>query len=232
MKKELKKGDIWFLVAMKWWKQWKKYVGYDSRDMEGIGNPAYHPGPIDNSALFKDPGHPDACFLKEHLIDQLDYWLLPVEVSPTLVSWYGIKDCHVIPRENFLVTTYQHFYLHFSLAPLIQVVEFGMFVKHCKVEVYLMELKLYRHPNMDDGVTQQFSKHDTIGQIEEDMRILFNIPKDRCVRLWSKYLSNKYELLNKPEMTVQEAGLYQGQTIEIEEQNPDGSWPRGLLKTK
>jgi ubiquitin carboxyl-terminal hydrolase 4/11/15 len=39
-----------------------------------------------------------------------------------------------------------------------------MFVKHCKVEVYLTELKLCEDRNMDNVVTRRFSKADTIGR--------------------------------------------------------------------
>ena len=47
-----------------------------------------------------------------------------------------------------------------------QVVEQGMFVKHCKVEVYLTELKLCEDSNMDNVITRRFSKADTIGRPE------------------------------------------------------------------
>ena len=49
---------------------------------------------------------------------------------------------------------------------LLQVVEQGMFVKHCKVEVYLTELKLCEDSNMDNVITRRFSKADTIGRHE------------------------------------------------------------------
>lgn len=39
-----------------------------------------------------------------------------------------------------------------------------MFVKHCKVEVYLLELNLCENDNMDNVVTRHFSKADTIGK--------------------------------------------------------------------
>lgn len=39
-----------------------------------------------------------------------------------------------------------------------------MFVKHCKVEVYLTELKLCENGNMNNVVTRRFSKADTIGK--------------------------------------------------------------------
>lgn len=48
----------------------------------------------------------------------------------------------------------------------MQVVEQGMFVKHCKVEVYLTELKLCEDSNMDNVITRRFSKADTIGRRE------------------------------------------------------------------
>lgn len=40
-----------------------------------------------------------------------------------------------------------------------------MFVKHCKVEVYLTELKLCEDSNMENVVTRRFSKADTIGMM-------------------------------------------------------------------
>lgn len=59
------------------------------------------------------------------------------------------------------------------------------------------------------------------------MREIFGISDDVEVRLWNKYRTNTYELLNKHEQTVQEAGLYSGQLVIIEARNKDGTWPRG-----
>ncbi len=39
-------------------------------------------------------------------------------------------------------------------------------MKHCKVEVYLTELKLCEDSNMDNVITRRFSKADTIGRSE------------------------------------------------------------------
>ena len=44
-----------------------------------------------------------------------------------------------------------------------KVIEQGMFVKHCKVEVYLMDLKFCQNADIDKVVTKQFSRADTIG---------------------------------------------------------------------
>lgn len=59
------------------------------------------------------------------------------------------------------------------------------------------------------------------------MREKFDIHDDVEVRLWNKYMSNTYELLNKREQTLLEAGLYSGQIVIIEARNKDGTWPRG-----
>ncbi|TNM88939.1 hypothetical protein fugu_005193 [Takifugu bimaculatus] len=112
------------------------------------------------------------------------------------------------------------------------VIEHGMFVKHCKVEVYLLELNLCENNNMDIAVTRYFSKADTIDTIEKEMRTLFKIPAEKETRLWNKYMSNTYEQLNKPDSTVQDAGLFHGQVLVIEQKNEDGTWPRQASHSK
>lgn len=42
-----------YLVDAKWFKQWKKYVGYDDWDKTFVGEKDVYPGPVDNSPLLK-----------------------------------------------------------------------------------------------------------------------------------------------------------------------------------
>uniref|UniRef100_A0AAY4DIE1 Ubiquitin carboxyl-terminal hydrolase 15 n=1 Tax=Denticeps clupeoides TaxID=299321 RepID=A0AAY4DIE1_9TELE len=209
LKTPLRKAETWYLVDSYWFKQWKKYVGFDSWDKYQMGDQNVYPGPVDNAGLLRDG---DVMAIKEHLIDELDYVLVPTEGWNKLVSWYGLTD---------------------GQEPIARkVVEQGMFVKHCKVEVYLTELKLCEDSNMDNFVTRRFSKADTIDTIEKEMRKLFSIPDEREIRLWNKYMTNTFEPLNKPDSTIQDAGLYQGQVLVIEQKNEDGSWPRGSSTPK
>ncbi|XP_017349694.1 ubiquitin carboxyl-terminal hydrolase 15 isoform X1 [Ictalurus punctatus] len=209
LKTQLRKGDTWYLIDSHWFKQWKKYVGFDSWDKYQMGDQNVYPGPVDNSGLLKDG---DVLAIKEHLIDELDYILVPTEGWNKLVSWYGLTE---------------------GQEPIARkVVEQGMFVKHCKVEVYLTELKLCEDSNMDNVITRRFSKADTIDTIEKEMRKLFSIPDEKETRLWNKYMSNTFEPLNKPDSTIQDAGLYQGQVLVIEQKNEDGTWPRGSSTQK
>ncbi|XP_030357259.1 ubiquitin carboxyl-terminal hydrolase 4 isoform X7 [Strigops habroptila] len=198
----LRPGESWYLVDSRWFKQWKKYVGFDSWDMFGAGDPSLFPGPVDNSGLFGDP---ETQSLKEHLIDELDYVLVPTEAWNKLVMWYGCMD---------------------EQQPIVRkVVEYGLFVKHYKVEVYLLELKLCESSDPDNVISCHFSKADTVATIEKEMRKLFNIPPEKETRLWNRYMSNTYEQLCKLDSTVQDAGLYQGQVVLIEVKNEDGTWP-------
>uniref|UniRef100_A0A8C1ECB4 Ubiquitin carboxyl-terminal hydrolase 15 n=1 Tax=Cyprinus carpio carpio TaxID=630221 RepID=A0A8C1ECB4_CYPCA len=200
LKTPLRRADTWYLVDSRWFKQWKKYVGFDSWDKYQMGEQHVYPGPVDNS-------DGDVLGLKQHLIDELDYILLPADGWNKLLSWYGLS-----PGQEPIAR---------------KVVEQGMFVKHCKVEVYLTELKLCEDSNMENVVTRRFSKADTIDSIEQEMRKLFSIPDEKETRLWNRYMSNTFEPLNKPDSTIQDAGLYQGQVLVIEQKNEDGTWPRG-----
>ncbi|XP_040102869.1 ubiquitin carboxyl-terminal hydrolase 4 isoform X2 [Oryx dammah] len=203
MRTTLQRGAQWYLIDSRWFKQWKKYVGFDSWDMYNVGEHNLYPGPIDNSGLFSDP---ESQTLREHLIDELDYVLVPAEAWNKLLNWYGCVE---------------------GQQPIVRkVVEHGLFVKHCKVEVYLLELKLCENSDPTNVLSCHFSKADTIATIEKEMRKLFNIPAERETRLWNKYMSNTYEQLSKLDNTVQDAGLYQGQVLVIEPQNEDGTWPR------
>uniref|UniRef100_A0AAX7VZS2 Ubiquitin carboxyl-terminal hydrolase n=1 Tax=Astatotilapia calliptera TaxID=8154 RepID=A0AAX7VZS2_ASTCA len=191
LKTSLRKGDEWYLIDSRWFKQWKKYVGFDSWDMYNVGERSLYPGPIDNSGLFSDH---ETQALKEHLIDELDYVLVPTEAWNKLVSWYGCLE---------------------GQRPIVRKVSaWTGLPNHCKVEVYLLELNLCENDNMDNVVTRHFSKADTIGEHpHKEMRTLFNIPSEEETRLWNKYMSNTYEQLNKPDSTVQDAGLFQGQVV-------------------
>ncbi|XP_039189947.1 ubiquitin carboxyl-terminal hydrolase 4 [Crotalus tigris] len=207
--KVLRPGESWYLIDSRWFKQWKKYVGFESWDLYNVGEPNLFPGPIDNSGLFTDS---ETQTLKEHLIDELDYVLVPTEAWDKLANWYGCME---------------------GQKPIVRkVVEYGLFVKHCKVEVYLLELKLCQYSDPTNLVNFYFSKADTIAVIEKEMRKQFNIPDGKEVRLWNRCTNNTYEQLSKLDSTIQDAELYQGQVVLIEVKNEDGSWPRQFSLTK
>ena len=83
--------------------------------------------------------------LRPGLIDELDYQLLPEEAWNILEKNYGMLDNQTPLRRR--------------------VIEQGMFVKHTKVEVYLLELKLCLYSKLEHLVAEKFSRAQTIGKV-------------------------------------------------------------------
>ena len=161
-----------------------------------------NPGPINNNSLFKV----DSSEIRDNMISEIDYALVPEEVWIVLLNNFGlVENQKPIKRK---------------------VVEHGMFVKHCKVEVYFIEFQLAENSNLEETKKKKFSKSDTLETIQNVMRTEFSIGADADTRLWNKYSSNTYEQLSRLDNTVQDAGLFSGQMIIIEVKNEDGTWPR------
>ena len=106
-----------------------------------------------------------------------------------------------------------------------------MDMKHCKVEVYLLELKLSMYSNQNQVVTKEFSRGATVGKItlkslylakdmtffliiahlELEARKTFSVSESAQCKVWHHYMTNTYELLSNLSQTLQDAGLYNGQ---------------------
>ena len=103
-----------------WFKQAKKYLAWEGSlaDSGGtVGDESANPGPIDNKPLWKEDGSD----IREHMIDEMDYVLVPEEAWDMLVAEFGLQD-------NVEGT---------SSAVKRKVVEHGMFVKQFKVRIFI-----------------------------------------------------------------------------------------------
>uniref|UniRef100_A0A1X7UAM8 DUSP domain-containing protein n=1 Tax=Amphimedon queenslandica TaxID=400682 RepID=A0A1X7UAM8_AMPQE len=184
----MKKGDRWYLVDVEWFRQWKKYTGFDSWDQDSAGQASAHPGPIFNGTLFI--GNVSET-LKDHLIEEQHYALLPELAWNLLLSWYGLSV---------------------GSRPIIRtVVEYGSCTKHLNVEVYLIDLQLYLHPNTNNIKRHSFSRADAVSCIMTVIKEQFNIPDTTECRLWQHYMSGNYELLTDVEQAISDAGIYGSQ---------------------
>ena len=84
-----------YLIDTRWFKQLKKYLGLDLESgSSSEGDPSAHPGPIDNSPLFKnepdEPGEP--LELREHMIDELDFVLAPEDAWALLFEEFTLTQ--------------------------------------------------------------------------------------------------------------------------------------------
>ena len=66
-------------------------------------------------------------------------------------------------QTGFVYRQIQYYLLNLSLYR--RVVEYGTYVKHLKVEVYLFDLKLCVHPHINDPKQYCFSRADTISEL-------------------------------------------------------------------
>uniref|UniRef100_A0A8C3LG08 Ubiquitin carboxyl-terminal hydrolase 4 n=1 Tax=Chrysolophus pictus TaxID=9089 RepID=A0A8C3LG08_CHRPC len=193
----------WYLLSSRWFSLWKRYVGYDRWDVSGVGDPNLFPGPIDNACLLSDG---ESQSLKEHLIAQLDYVLVPSSAWQKLVSWYGCIE---------------------GQQPIVRkVMEFGLYAKHCEVEVYPLELKLCESSSPSNVISCCFSRRDSVATLVKEIRKLFKIPAEKDVRLWSSHFDGSYEQLSELGVTLEDANIYHGELVLIEVKNEDGTWPQ------
>ncbi|XP_064156657.1 ubiquitin carboxyl-terminal hydrolase 11 [Anguilla rostrata] len=190
---DLRAGDSWYLLERRWFEQWKEYVE------TGDQNSSSFPGQIDNTELFEEL---ESYRLKERLVENEDFVLIPAEAWHKLLAWYGVvADQPALERK---------------------VVDLPSTVK---VEVYPVEIFLCLHSDMENVLTAQFSRVDSINVIQKTMRKQFEVPESAETRLWMKSSETSCERLRNVHMTVLDSCLSSGMTVIMELRNADGTWP-------
>ncbi|KAJ8371314.1 hypothetical protein SKAU_G00113420 [Synaphobranchus kaupii] len=190
---DLRAGDSWYLLERRWHEQWKEYVE------TGDQNSSSFPGQIDNTELFEEL---ESYRLKERLVENEDFVLIPAEAWHSLLAWYG-----VVPDQPALER---------------KVVDLPSTVK---VEVYPVEIFLCLHSDMDNVLTAQFSRVDSINVIQKTMRRQFEVPDSAETRLWMKSSETSCERLRNVQMSVLDSCLSSSMTVIMELRNADGTWP-------
>uniref|UniRef100_A0A3B4X5M9 Ubiquitin carboxyl-terminal hydrolase n=1 Tax=Seriola lalandi dorsalis TaxID=1841481 RepID=A0A3B4X5M9_SERLL len=158
---ELRAGDSWYVVEHRWFEQWKEFVE------SGDQNSSSFPGQIDNTELFEDL---DSYHLKERLVENEDFVLVPAEAWHKLLAWYGMVESHP-PLERKVV----------DLPSTL------------KVEVYPVEVFLCLHSNMENVITSQFSRTDNIREFVlpagSECRLWMKSSDSNCERLRNIHMS-------------------------------------------
>ncbi|XP_069572711.1 ubiquitin carboxyl-terminal hydrolase 11 [Brachyistius frenatus] len=190
---ELRAGDSWYVVDHRWFDQWKQFVE------NGDQNSSSFPGQIDNTELFEDL---DSFHLKDRLVENEDFVLVPSEAWFKLLTWYGVVE-EQPPLERRVV----------DLPSTL------------KVEVYPVEIFLCLHSNMENVTTDQFSRADRISSIQRAVCRTFSVPPGSECRLWMKSSDSSCDRLRDVHMTVLDACLSSGMTVIMETRNADGTWP-------
>ncbi|CAL8253248.1 unnamed protein product [Arctogadus glacialis] len=190
---ELRAGGSWYMVERRWYDQWKEFVE------TGDQNSSSFPGQIDNSELFEDQ---DSYHLKDRLVENEDFMLVPAEAWRKLLAWYGLVEGQPALERKVV-----------DLPSTL------------KVEIYPVEVYLCLHSNMDTVITARFSRADRIHSLQEVMCREFSVQQGAECRLWMKSSDTSCERLRNVHVSVLEACLTSGMTVIMEMRNADGTWP-------
>lgn len=168
-----------------------------------IKEPSLNPGPIDNGKLFAN----NLCELKDNLQDEFDYKLMPEEAWKMVAGYFGIEnEKHEIRR---------------------WVIEEGNSVTMCVVEIYLTELKLclYDRPTK---FTKSYSRSTKLYDLEEDMKILFDIDSSRETRI--NHLNTVLDIGD--DKTLADASISSDDVVLLEVMNKLGTWPSDQARNR
>ncbi|XP_052129937.1 ubiquitin carboxyl-terminal hydrolase 15 [Frankliniella occidentalis] len=195
--RKLVEGEKWFLVARSWYERLIEYLTdtNDTRD-------SYHPGPIDNSSIIQMSNGKQK--LKDHLIDEMDYKLLPEDIWDYIVTNYGISE---------------------GQEPISRaVVDVGQFAGHLKVEVYLMEIELCKDFNLNKTISHRFSRKEKTSTLHSVARTVFEIPSNVTSQLWTCISETSYNLIKDSDSTLQDEMIFPSCVVILDTQQPDGNF--------
>ncbi|XP_051825318.1 ubiquitin carboxyl-terminal hydrolase 11 [Antechinus flavipes] len=175
------------------------YQQWEAYVRAGDQDSSAFPGPVNNAELFEDQ---ETWRLKERLVEGEDYVLLPAMAWHLLVNWYGLEPGQPPIERKVVELPSTH-----------------------KVEVYLVELLLCQHNDMEISRPAQFSRADPVELVLHTAREQFLVGPDEETRLWVKNADGSCERLRNIHMSVLDACLGPGQVVIMETRNKDGTWP-------
>ncbi|CAA7391267.1 unnamed protein product [Spirodela intermedia] len=191
-----KEGDLYYLISSEWWNGWKDYVGLDDSSQQLIESPlaaSIRPGQIDNSELLSSEmdDENDELILREGLVEEINYTLVPLEVWKKFKEWYGGGP--TIARK---------------LIPQ------GFNNRELAVEVYLLCLRLI---NAADNSQKdiRISKKASVNELYNRISALFKLERSK-IRIWDYFSRTKHKVLSELDQSLEEVPLSMGQEVLLE----------------
>ncbi|KAG5255304.1 ubiquitin carboxyl-terminal hydrolase family protein [Salix suchowensis] len=199
--RDLKEGNLYFVVSSRWFLKWERYVGQglvdnldNGKSLESQDLDVERPGPIDNSDIIEsgsgnDGDEPE---LVRMLLEGKDYVLVPKKVWEKLVQWY--KGGPTLPRK---------------------MISQGAFNKmQFNVEVYPLRLKLIDSRD-DSESTIQISKKASLQELYERVCSVRRVEREKA-SIWDYYNKQKSSQLSDSNQTLEELHLQMDQEILLE----------------
>lgn len=197
--RDLKEGNLYYVVSARWFSKWESYVGREIRETESSeSGDLERPGPIDNSDIVESgsDGEPE---LNRTLLEGRDYVLVPHKVWDKLSLWY--KGGPALPRKMISQGISKK--------------------KQFNVEVYPLRLKLIDSRDNSEVIIR-LSKKASLRELYERVCALRGINRQKA-SIWDYFNRCKQSQLVDSDKTLEESDLQMGQEIFLELQL-DGSF--------
>ncbi|KAK8512013.1 hypothetical protein V6N12_074697 [Hibiscus sabdariffa] len=221
--RNLKEGNLYFVVSARWFRRWERYVGIDadknlnqnrssgSRHSNGVSSlGAERPGPIDNSDIIENGGDCDCkeneTQLRRMLMEGHDYVLVPQGVWEKLHQWYGGGP--PLPRKM-----------------IVQ----GVYHRNFDVEVYPLCLNLIDSRDESRSILR-LSRKASVTELFQKVCAVKGIEQDKA-RIWDYFNKRKHAQLLVSNKTLEEANLQMDQHILLEQVDGHHSSRFGLDST-
>ncbi|XP_077234151.1 ubiquitin carboxyl-terminal hydrolase 9-like [Tasmannia lanceolata] len=210
---DLKEGNLYYLLSIRWWKEWEEYTWKDenncpieqcSTSSQNSNGALYmipqRPGQIDNSDLVLNgmDCEGDELDIRGMLKEGYDYVLVPQEAWKNLLDWY--KGGPSLPRK---------------------LISQGFHHKGFSVEVYPLCLQLIDAKDNTQSIIR-ISKRASVRELYDKVCKLFNLEEE--VHIWDYVNKRKHKLLDNFDQTLEDANLMNDQHILLELQH-DGFRP-------
>jgi ubiquitin carboxyl-terminal hydrolase 4/11/15 len=202
----LKGGDDYFVIGLRWFNSWKRYVDYP-QDRYSSGMHQFHtsrdssdsptPGPIESKHLLEDDGEE----LRKNIHENHDFTILNKATWDKLFEWYGGGP--VISRLCVASARWQN-------------------QASIELRKYRIQVIWSRQPKKI--VEKKFYKSTTIKNFVIEMRkeMKFNV---RNIRVWDFHNGRKLKICHNWDLALDESNIMDGQHVLIEESKKDKSWP-------
>nr|TKR75027.1 ubiquitin carboxyl-terminal hydrolase 9-like isoform X3 [Populus alba] len=199
--RDLKEGNLYFVVSSRWFLKWERYVGQgfidnldNGKSLESQDLDVERPGPIDNSDIIEggSVNEGDELELVRALLEGKDYVLVPKKAWEKLVQWY--KGGPTLPRKMISQGVFNR--------------------KQFNVEVYPLRLKLI-DPRDDSESTIRISKKASLQELYERVCSDRRVEREKA-SIWDYFNKQKSSQLSDSNQTLEELNLQMDQEILLE----------------
>lgn len=219
-------GTQWCIIAGSWWNTWRYYVGRvrmsnATNAPASVAPPTYiTPPPIDNYIILKRNSNNQllpGCVISQHIE------ALAPDVYDTLQRWYDGG-----PRLLRTVIATTTTSTNNGETTTITIPE---------LEIYPLELRIVCCDTQGNAINRTasdmlFSRTSTIQQVINEVCHARHVDASTS-RIWNYGSKNwKMQFIISPEITLEQAGVHDGQTLLLETSLPNGAWPRSQLQSQ